>query len=230
MCYDEFDYYYEPSKADEIIGRAVVALKETLKEEAIAEMDTIKHENERLKKELNEYRSKEQELRNREYNIAQKESNLEREFIRSKFRDLIEQFLENEIIYVIDRVSKQTPKCDKCNEDRKIEYMSKYGDKVELKCECDKRETFYYPVMKELKSIEFAKGSGKFRATPGYSTCCEYNYFHIDFKEPPIEEYDPELMIVTSSDYFSSKEVCQKYCDDLNREKGWCVDENSIRR
>ena len=39
-------------------------------QEAIAEMDTIKHENERLKKELNEYRSKEQELRNREYNIA----------------------------------------------------------------------------------------------------------------------------------------------------------------
>ena len=71
MCYDEFDYYYEPSKADEIIGRAVVALKETLKEEAIAEMNTIKHENEWLKKELNEYRSKEQELRNREYNIAQ---------------------------------------------------------------------------------------------------------------------------------------------------------------
>ena len=55
MCYDEFDYYYDPSKADVIIGRAVVALKETLKEEAIAEMDTIKHENERLKKELNDY-------------------------------------------------------------------------------------------------------------------------------------------------------------------------------
>lgn len=221
MCYDEFDYYYEPSKADEIIGRAVVALKETLKEEAIAEMGTIKHENERLKKELDEYRSKEQELRNREYNIAQKESNLEREFIRSKFRDLIEPFLENEIIYVIDRVRKQTPKCNKCNEDRKIEYISKYGDKVELKCECDKKEAFYYPAMKELKSIEFAKGSGKFRATPKYSRDYEYEYFHIDFKEPPIEKYDPELMIVTSSDYFSSKEVCQKYCDDLNRDKGW---------
>ena len=31
MCYDEFDYYYEPSKADEIIERAVAELKETLK-------------------------------------------------------------------------------------------------------------------------------------------------------------------------------------------------------
>ena len=223
MYYDEFEYYYESSKADEIIGRAVAELKETLKEQALSEMDTIKHENERLKKELDKYHSKEQELRNREYRIEQKESNFKREFVRAKFRDLIEPFIQKETIYVIDRVSKPIPKCDKCNEDRKIEYISKYGDKVELKCECDKKEAFYYPAMKELKSIEFAKGSGKFRATPKYSRDYEYEYFHIDFKEPPIEKYDPELMIVTSSDYFSSKEVCQKYCDDLNRDKGWSV-------
>ena len=225
MYYDEFEYYYEPSKADEIIERAVAELKETLKGQALSEMDTIKHENERLKKELDEYHSKEQELRNREFNIAQKENNLKREFNRAKFRDLIEPFIENETIYVIDRVSKLIPKCDKCNENRRIEYISKYGDKTELRCECDKNKTFYYPTMKELKSIEFAKGNGKFRATPRYSRDYEYEYFHIDFKEPPIEEYDPELDISYSRDYFSNKEVCQKYCDDFNKENGWDINE-----
>jgi hypothetical protein len=225
MYYDEFEYYYEPSKADEIIERAVAELKETLKGQALSEMDTIKHENERLKKELDEYHSKEQELRNREFNIAQKENNLKREFNRAKFRDLIEPFIENETIYVIDRVSKLIPKCDKCNENRRIEYISKYGDKTELRCECDKNKTFYYPTMKELKSIEFAKGNGKFRATPRYSRDYEYEYFHIDFKEPPIEEYDPELDISYSRDYFSNREVCQKYCDDFNKENGWDINE-----
>lgn len=224
MYYDEFEYYYEPSKADEIIERAVAELKETLKGQALSEMDTIKHENERLKKELDKYHSKEQELRNREYKIEQKENNLEREFCKAKFRDLIEPFIQKETIYVIDRVSKQIPKCDKCNEDRKIEYISKYGDKTELKCECDKNKTFYYPTMKELESIEFAKGNGKFRATPRYSTSYEYEYFHIDFKAASIEEYDPELDISYSSDYFSSREVCQKYCDDFNKENGWSIE------
>ena len=225
MYYDEFEYYYESSKADEIIERAVAELKETLKGQALSEMDTIKHENERLKKELDEYHSKEQELRNREFNIVQKENNLKREFNRAKFRDLIEPFIENETIYVIDRVSKLIPKCDKCNENRRIEYISKYGDKTELRCECDKNKTFYYPTMKELKSIEFAKGNGKFRATPRYSRDYEYEYFHIDFKEPPIEEYDPELDISYSRDYFSNREVCQKYCDDFNKENGWDINE-----
>lgn len=225
MYYDEFEYYYEPSKADEIIERAVAELKETLKGQALSEMDTIKHENERLKKELDEYHSKEQELRNREFNIVQKENNLKREFNRAKFRDLIEPFIENETIYAIDRVSKLIPKCDKCNENRRIEYISKYGDKTELRCECDKNKTFYYPTMKELKSIEFAKGNGKFRATPRYSRDYEYEYFYIDFKEPPIEEYDPELDISYSRDYFSNREVCQKYCDDFNKENGWDINE-----
>lgn len=225
MYYDEFEYYYEPSKADEIIERAVAELKETLKGQALSEMDTIKHENERLKKELDEYHSKEQELRNREFNIVQKENNLKREFNRAKFRDLIEPFIENETIYVIDRVSKLIPKCDKCNENRRIEYISKYGDKTELRCECDKNKTFYYPAMKELKSIEFAKGNGKFRATPRYSRDYEYEYFHIDFKAAPIEEYDPELDISYSRDYFSNREVCQKYCDDFNKENGWDINE-----
>ena len=225
MYYDEFEYYYEPSKADEIIERAVAELKETLKGQALSEMDTIKHENERLKKELDEYHSKEQELRNREFNIAQKENNLKREFNRAKFRDLIEPFIENETIYVIDRVSKLIPKCNKCNENRRIEYISKYGDKTELRCECDKNKIFYYPTMKELKSIEFAKGNGKFRATPRYSRDYEYEYFHIDFKEPPVAEYDPELDISYSRDYFSNREVCQKYCDDFNKENGWGINE-----
>lgn len=225
MIYDlDFEEYYEPSATDIIILEAKQKLEECIKEKAKGEIESIKRENIHLKQQLEEYKQKERGLRNREWKIEQKEKDIERDFYRKKFEDVIKPFESKETIYIIDNFSKLIPKCNKCNEDRILEYTSEYGDKILGKCCCNQHKTYHHPIMKELKTLNFYKGKGKFRATPKYDS---YNggdtYFKIDFKESEINKFDKDIAdnFRYFSDYFISKELCQQYCDYFNKKNGW---------
>lgn len=221
--WDYEEYYQEPSVTDIIIEEAKQKLEECIKDSVKKDIEYIKSENTRLKEENQEYRDKEYSLRSRELVIKQKEQSLERDFLKNKFTKLLEPFIENKDIYVIEKISKLIPKCDKCDNDRKKKYTSEQGEDIYADCTCNKRKTYYQPIMKSVKTVNFYKDNKGIRLTPKFEgDSYDYTYFKIDFESDPISEFNEDIAndFIAYKDYFIDEAICEKYCDYFNKKNG----------
>lgn len=214
------DCKYEPSAADEVFEEAKEKLKSLLNERIKSEIEELRNRVKYLEDANKAYARKEVLIKTKEQVLQRKEMDLEKEFIKGKFSNLLEPIFGIDQVYCVAYEHLLFPKCDKCNEDRKIQFSNAYGDSTLLNCECNKRYAHYSPKKLEIKSIDVYKsnyiyGDLEFRAKFFFEPKnSDDKYCEIQIPKI-IKEFDEELLKDTAYyiPYFSSEEECQKFCE-----------------
>lgn len=230
MYYEDFENYYEPSMADEILEEAKEKFGEILKNEIRSNIKNTQEEIIRLKKENEELKDKIRDLDRRERDIERKEKDIESKteyhFYKKKFSELLKPLEEQLEMWYIEPLSELIPKCSLCDDERQIEYTSINGKKIKGDCDCKKYQRVYRVEEAKIKYLNFFKSDRtkrEFILTPKYeSKDYDNNYFKVD-----IQKLTKTFEIDKASEYkycgsyggftgFTTKEECQKYCDWLN--------------
>lgn len=210
MYYD-YEFYDEPNEFEIMINDFKQSITKSVKKEIVDEMESLKKENEKLqniKKNynniLNEYRKKEKEL---EHEKEQLENKIRKERMSELllFHALMKNF--EVVLYQPDIDYKILPKCNKCDDNRRIYYT---------------RELYYVP--RKSMCSQFNIEDGKFQAWYTLRTFEGREYYEYTTSTHISKLYDGETDYEKfrnnkTSVLFRDEEECQKYCDWLNKNK-----------
>lgn len=211
-----YDYYeepyYEPTAGDMIFEEAKQKLEECLKESIKYDIKRTKEENERLKKENSKLRSQVNDIVRRERELEESKKNVSYDKLTTLMKD------RAMIMYKADYKYKYLPKCDKCDDNRRIKFLSPSNKEYNEACDCGKSITIYLPS--EQVCYEMRKDSSSSRMLMWfrrYSDDRDDGYSSGEVCKEPWngEDYDG---LNKYSTFFKSKEECQAYCDWLNRD------------
>lgn len=226
MYWDE-EPYYEPTPADEIFYDAQQKLMECLKDSVKHRIDLIKAENEELKKQNDEWRRKIAEVDARERRIQQREDEFERNAMRRKFSEMLKPMEEQMTIWRVEHDYAYGEKCNKCNDDRNIEFTSPQGTKMTERCQCARQYTYYYPCEAVITVLALYKDSSypySVRVQPQYDSASydnSYCKFKLETYIENLDEYEDVETVLEEITYtnvgFKRMEDCQRYADYLNR-------------
>jgi hypothetical protein len=118
MSYYDEEFYYEPTEFDLMFNELKGNLTKSIKDEYITEMERLRKENAELQEVKinfdnikNDYDRKKREL---EYEYQNLKSNVRRERLNELLKDLEVE------LYTVGSTSKSKPKCNKCDEKRRI--------------------------------------------------------------------------------------------------------------
>jgi len=90
--YEDYEGYYEPSAADELLTEFKDKLKDILHESIKNEVQQTREENIKLKKQNEEYQQRENDISTKERNLKYKEENLKREVENEFYQKNVEMF------------------------------------------------------------------------------------------------------------------------------------------
>lgn len=238
MYFDE-EPYYEPTIADEIMFEYQQKMKDALLESVKYEIEQIKEENIRLKKQNEEYKKRENNISSKESELKRKEENLKREvtneFYKTNIGDTLKKYIEDCEVWFADIERYQNPKCDLCNEDRKLVAQYPNGKTSEANCDCAKMFSRYIPGSSFISVITFNKRDSRYSSDrnfylsrtyiPGHNRS-SYDYDYQEFKiHHVIDKFDETIIELHEKKSYSeklgfrNKEECQKYCDWLNEKE-----------
>lgn len=212
MSYYDYDFYEGPTEFDMQVEEFKSALASSVRKEFMEEMDALKKENEELREFRDRKKEYERELREAKAEYRRKMQDAERQANRKKLKDLLSTFAVTG--YRVNPEYKKGPKCDRCDEDRKIHFMSPMGRNMTEDCSCAKNTCTYSPkevhllkfyVEKELSDTYFEQ-VGKEEYYDSYSLCAEV----YDKNRTPFEDVNWFYTV------FLTEDDCQKYCDWLN--------------
>lgn len=144
MYYDE-DFYNEPSEYDIMVDKFKQSLLKSVKREFLEEMDKLRKENEELqeiKKNWNKIRGDYIEKELKLNTIIEDEK---QKIIHMRLSELFKNCGMNIILYKSSVTCVQGDKCNKCNNQRQIEYTTPSGRKMTETCDCAKPYHIYYP-------------------------------------------------------------------------------------
>ncbi len=221
----EFDEpYYEPTEADKILLEYVEKMKGALSKEFKARRETIEKENLRLVEENINLKALVGETSKRERELESQKKTLESDIKRKRLQELFQDFEHN--LYKPNNSRKNKPKCNKCDDKRKLCFTSPSGKDMAENCECSNRDDFY--TVSEYHCTEFILPERNYSGEElkgvtawykesdpdydGYQSSMALRDMDI-FKEGLFEEE-------TENTYFRTKEDCQRYCDWLNSKTG----------
>lgn len=151
MSYYDEDFYIEPCEFEEEIENLKESISKSIQKKFVDEMEALRAENETLRefrdnKEKYEHKLKELEV---EYQLKMKEA--ERKADSKKLKDLLRVFAVTG--YRVNCEYKIGPKCDRCDKDRKIHFVTPMGRSMEEVCNCAKKTSIYCP--KKVSLIRF---------------------------------------------------------------------------
>lgn len=210
-CYYDEDFYTEPSEFEAQIDSMKESLAAAVQKKFLDEMEALRKENEALRefREKKEEYDRELEEVKSEYRLKMRDAELTAN--RKKLKELLRMFsvqgYRPNPNYLIG------PKCDKCDDKRRIHFISPMGREMSEDCLCAKRKRHFSPNAVGLFSFEVGEDIiGK---------CFERN----DGREHDRYDYISALYGSENLDYeeinwyravFLNEADCQKYCDWLN--------------
>lgn len=225
--YDYEDYFYEPSENDIVMSEIGDILKKMVKKEILDELETLRTENAELRQYRDERKTYEAKIRDTEYKCKIAIEKAQREAERARIHNLFGEMLT--VGYMITSNNKKRPKCDKCNDQRRIEYTTPLGKTTYEICDCDGYDYFYEP--KEVEMVKFS-----IRKRGGWDHDENVvRYFHharntYDDKEDE-NNYDRVTWVYKDESFeelakksyydvvFLDKDKCQEYCNWRNEQK-----------
>jgi len=215
MYFDE-EPYYEPTPADEIFIDATNKLKEALKQSIKYQVDKIGEENEKLKITNEKLLKKVNEIASRERNLVREKNEYERTL---KSKRLDELFGDRTVsMYSVTYHNEYSEKCNKCDENRKINFKSPSGKDVQEDCSCKISYAIHEPEEMILTELRQSRGELSMWYQPyrdgnddGYVSSTHTNKKDI-YSNQSYESIESIWKIL-----FRTKEDCQGYCDYLNR-------------
>jgi hypothetical protein len=221
MSYYDEEFYYEPTEFDLMFNELKANLTKSIKDEYITEMERLRKENaalQEVKSNFNEikndYDRKKREL---EYEYQNLKSNVRRERLNELLKDLEVE------LYTIGSTSKSKPKCNKCDEKRRIYFKTPSGKETYEMCECDKRIAIYEPIPTLISSFSIRNGKGcawyKVRDRGKYDEYLEYYDDSISGQELVTDESQFDTEKYAYRTLFKTEELAQKFCDLKNKDK-----------
>ena len=220
MSYYDEEFYNEPSEFEIQVDEFKSSLLKSVKNDFIAEMDRLKKENEELQVIKANFEEIKSEYKKKEYDLALERKSLESKVRRERLSSLMQDF--EVVMYRVNSKNEKLPKCDKCDDHRKIKYKTPLGNDAYENCDCSIGKTVFYPhehICSEFRINEnnnriiawykMKTDNGRDYAVWDSSTFAKTIY-NEDMKFENINKYDT---------FFKSEEECQKYCDYLNAEE-----------
>lgn len=210
------DFYNEPSEFEQQVEELKQLLMETVKDEFKTEMERLRKENEELhdvKKNFDQIK-REYKAKEREFEI--KMQNAER---KAKLARLAELMKEYEVVmYSARRMRKNGPKCDKCNEHRKIEFTSPSGRLMQEDCACAAPIIWYEPLQHILH--EFRYDTEMTVWYKPYKNSDEgFTFYSSKVARCVYEKGMDYEQLDSYNTLFKNKEDCQAYCDWLTEKE-----------
>ena len=216
LDYDRF--YNEPTEFDFMMEEFKHSVLKSVKEEFIKEIEDLRAENARLwdiKTMDEEYKRKHRD----------KMIELDNEIIMARMKakeerlSVIMKSLQH-TMYVAREEYEDLPKCDKCDENRRIYYTTPLGREAYESCHCSERVIEYIP--KECSLYSFRLNDNSKNVLAWYKLNKNFNeeWFEESFLNK--EVYDSSMRFEDINRYkqlFATKEDCQKYCDWLKESK-----------
>jgi regulator of replication initiation timing len=220
--------YYEPTPADEIFFEAKQKLEDCLKESVKYKLTSTIEENRRLKEENEKMKEKVRNIEWKEKTLEQREKDMERNVLRKKFSEMLKPLEEKGYIYRVDYNYKMGEKCNKCNEDRKLPYITPRGKTAYEDCSCSKSYKVWSVEKADAVILNISKQRDypySLSVTPEYeSASYDERYCKFELKMY-IEDIDDVDMNFNMDDFkyceigFKKKEDCQRFCDYLNQKE-----------
>lgn len=208
--------YYEPSEFDILMDGFKDSIRENVKQEIKEKIERLEKEN----AELRDVKEKWEDVK-RYHEEAICELKREKERVRKELEsEKINKLLES-LAFTAYRPyakSEMGPKCDKCDENRKIYFTSPMGRKMSEDCTCAARKVIYTPSEESLYRF-YVRSSGE------VSSRCftrkeegdwnRYDYLDVLYFELPddLEKVSPSCAV------FVNLSDCEKYCDYWNNKK-----------
>ena len=216
MNYYDDDFYHEPSEFEMQIEEFKSSLLDSVKNEYKQRMENLQKENAELQAVKKDFESIKHDYDNKKRALEYERDNLKREVRRERLSELTKDL--KVIMYKAYPKSVKGPKCDRCDEKRRIHYMTPSGKDAYERCECDYGKTMYEP--KEFMRVEFniRDGMRAWYEIKNFDSRDEYCRFDSNSifaksvynKDMPFDEID------YYSTFFKTKEECQLYCNYLN--------------
>ena len=223
MYYDE-EQYYEPNAYEEIVMEYQQKMKEVLLGTIKVEMENTKDENARLKEENEKLRNEQSNIRNKEHQLEIQKSDLMRQVKRERLSQLMSDF--QIVMYRTNTIYPKIPKCNKCDDNRKIKFTSPSDKQMEEFCSCDKGKETFIPVEYICTEFKVNRDDGAMLMWYKENHEKDYDWYGYNNSDLVKSVYKGEMFekLDDSNTYFKSKELCQEYCDWLNKNKNIEVD------
>lgn len=225
----DYEDFYEPSEYDQMVEEFKETLRESVKKEWLDRMTKLEEEIKELREVKKNFNQIKSDYEKYKWECKQEServiANAKREAYKARLSELLGDTQLN--YWGITTELIQKPKCDKCDENRMIKYITPMGRKATEYCSCHDSETRYIPdqmTMYEIKlhntydnkiGIWFIK---KYKDDDDvFVNSAEYLGGRVIIEDKvKVDE------ISVGNKYkllFKSMEKCQEYCDYLNKEQ-----------
>jgi hypothetical protein len=218
MSYYDDDFYYEPSEFEMMVAELKGNLAKSVKENFISEMAQLKEENEELQAVKANFESIKRDFENKKRQLEGEYQNLKNNVRRERLNELMKD-LEVEL-YTVGTRSKSKPKCDKCDEKRRIYFKTPSGKETYEMCECHTNISVYEPIPTLITSLSIRDGKG----------CVWYKVRDRGRRDEYLDYYDDSVSgqkLITDESQFESADsyrtlfkteaLAQKFCDYKNK-------------
>jgi hypothetical protein len=232
MYNDYFDFPAEPSTGDIVFEELKKILLGTLKEEIKTELETLRAEN----AELRPYKEERERMRLTLLRTQQECERKVRDAEKKARAMALEELFGDCVVdaWMVGRDYKQGPKCDKCDEKRKLHYTTPRGRAMTEDCECAECSVKYFPkpaIMSRFQIHPKASVSAQDKDTYPRPVYRWYTTQYETVEDGAEFVVDSDNEIGSSRfadredtsfeklnewrDVFTSKERCQAFCEYL---------------
>jgi hypothetical protein len=210
------DFYREPSEFECQIDEFKASLMAAVKQEHQEEVERLRKENAELRPVKKRMRQIEMERNSEKHELERVKRDALKEAKKMRLTELLKDY--KAAIYTFDSVPIRKPKCDKCDDDRRIPYTTPLGKPAKEDCTC-REFTYAYKVREVMAtSLEHYSPDGS----------VQVNYYDDEREEKIFRHmmYKPEngFKSVTDWTYFEDKKDAQAYCDWKTAKKKQKVD------
>lgn len=222
MWYDE-DFYNEPSEFEEKIDELKESIAKDVKKDFIEEMESLKKENQNLRGIKEHFEQIKRDYENKKQELDRAIRDAETKAKRMKAEEIMEKY--KTFLWRPFYTYLYEDKCDKCDENRRIEVVLPSGKKVMDDCDCGNTKRRVC-VPERMMRCEIADRDGKIVA---WYECCGKEggrYYRVDYAA---SIYADKAMVEPGTSFdelankenyrdilFRTKEECLAYCEYLN--------------
>lgn len=209
---EEYDYF------DSTIADLKEQLKKEVKQEIKDKIAKLEKENEELKNVKENWNSIKEEYQRKErvlnYEKEKYKNKLKEEYFKTSFEEKLPFFFDT--VYVADYSYQKKEKCNQCDENRKIDYISKQGTIIKGSCNCDKSKKIWNVSKGFCYTKVISLCNGDIRTETYVSR--DSGRYDIELKkENIIEKFNKNNINKDYCfNYFKKEEEAQKYVDYLN--------------
>lgn len=221
------DYYFDDhSEFDAQIDEFKESLKKSVKQEYIDEMNRIKKENEELQEVKKNFEAIKQDYARKEQELNRERNNLLSTVRKERLEELFKGCKST--AYKVGVTVVKIPKCNRCDDYRRIHFKSPLGNYMTERCSCDKGKQLYKP--KTLVVSEFSLGRHELSVfykpfdwsdTDGMTIDHDASSTHSSNVYKEGEDFSKLKRYET---VFMNEEDCLKYCEYLQEKEDEKVD------